>query len=598
MSEGELPIYEFGDYRVDAGNLLLSRAGNPVPLTPKVFDTLLLLVKRSGEVLEKDVLLRAIWPDTIVEENNLNQNISTLRRIFGESRGENRYIATVPGRGYRFIPEVRIVSQRSLAPSQQVRIGVLPFENIGAGPDREYLADGLTEETIAALGGIDPQHLSTIGRTSVMAYKRSTKSLAEIGKELDAAYLVESSLRAEGLHLRITAKLIRVRDQLQIWSASYDSEPGSMLALQRELSKAIAEQIRLTLSPERLRALGRRHTQNAEAYDLYLQGRHFWQKLSPPTTKKAIEFFTHATDLDPNYALAWSGLADCYTSGPVNGDAPPQVFWPKAREATARAVSAEPALAEVQTSLGSLKFWLDWDWPAAEIAYRKAIELDPSYPLGHRMLGVLLSHMCRHEEAQASIRRARELDPLYVMHQSLSSQIAFGARNYPAAVQFARHAIVVDPDFWIGQLHLAQVLIELGDMDLALAALNNSGKLGVNSKVIALRGYVFARMGRIEEAQHVLNTLLSIAKERYVPPYAMAIVHAGLGEFELAFAWLERCYDARDVHLIFLTMDPKWDPLRTEPRFSNLLLRCGFAQAGNGSHADPGPILPLAYREA
>ncbi len=594
MSDGELPVYEFGDYRVDAGNLLLSRAGSPVPLTPKVFDTLLLLVKRSGEVLEKDALLRAIWPDTIVEENNLNQNISTLRRIFGESRGENRYIATVPGRGYRFIPEVRIVSQRSLTPSQHVRIGVLPFENIGAGPDREYLADGLTEETIAALGGIDPQHLSTIGRTSVMAYKRSTKSLAEIGKELDAAYLVESSLRAEGLHLRITSKLIRVRDQLQIWSASYDSEPGSMLALQRELSKAIAEQIRLTLSPERLRALGRRHTQNAEAYDLYLQGRHFWQKLSPPTTKKAIEYFTHATDLDPNYALAWSGLADCYTSGPVNGDAPPQVFWPKAREATARAVSAEPALAEVQTSLGSLKFWLDWDWPAAEIAYRKAIELDPSYPLGHRMLGVLLSHMCRHEEAQASIRRARELDPLYVMHQSLSSQIAFGARNYPAAVQFARHAIVVDPDFWIGQLHLAQVLIELGDMDLALAALNNSGKLGVNSKVIALRGYVFARMSRIEEAQHVLKTLLSIAKERYVPPYAMALVHAGLGEFELAFEWLERCYDARDVHLIFLTMDPKWDPLRTELRFSNLLRRCGFAQARNASHLDTGPILPLA----
>jgi tetratricopeptide (TPR) repeat protein len=183
------------------------------------------------------------------------------------------------------------------------------------------------------------------------------------------------------------------------------------------------------------------------------------------------------------------------------------------------------------------------------------------------------------------------------MHQSLSSQIAFGARNYPAAVQFARHAIVVDPDFWIGQLHLAQVLIELGEMDLALAALNNSGKLGVNSKVIALRGYVFARMGRIEEAQHVLKTLLSIAKERYVPPYAMALVHAGLGEFELALEWLERCYDARDVHFIFLTMDPKWDPLRTDLRFSNLLRRCGFAQAKNAS-TDTEPIPPLAYREA
>jgi DNA-binding winged helix-turn-helix (wHTH) protein/tetratricopeptide (TPR) repeat protein len=576
MSDTNLPIYEFGDYRLDAGKLLLSRAGEHVPLTPKVFDTLLLLVKRKGEVLAKEELLRTIWPDTIVEENNLNQNISTLRRILGESRGENRFIATVPGRGYRFIPEVQTVSAHSNGNSGQVRIGVLPFENIGAGPEREYLADGLTEETIASLGQIDPQHFSAIGRTSVMSYKRTTKSLAEIGKELDATYLVESSLRAEGHRLRITSKLIRVHDQLQVWSASYDSEPGSILTLQRELSIVIAEQVRLTLSPERLQALGRRQTQNAEAYDLYLHGRHFWQQLSAPTTRKAIEYFTHATDLDPNYALAWSGLADCYTSGPVNGDAPPQIVWPRAREAVSHALSAEPGLAEVQTSLGSLKFWLDWEWPAAEAAYRRAIELDPGYPLAHRMLGVVLSHMCRHEEARASIRRARELDPLYVMHQSLSSQIAFAARDYPAAVQFARQAIVVDPDFWIAQLHLAQVYVEMGENDLALAALNNSGKLGVNSKVVALRGYLFARMGRIEEAQDVMNTILSISHERYVPPYSMAIVYMGLGQHDQAMQWLERCYDARDVHVVFLPVDPKWDPLRSDVRFCSLLERCGF----------------------
>jgi DNA-binding winged helix-turn-helix (wHTH) protein/Tfp pilus assembly protein PilF len=578
MTADELGIYEFGDYRLDARKLVLSRAGERIALTPKVFDTLLLLVRRKGEVLGKEELLRTVWPDVIVEENNLNQNISTLRRLLGESRGENRYIATVPGRGYRFVPEVHTLSYHLLESREQVRIGVLPFENMGAGPDREYLADGLTEETIASLGQIDPQHISTIGRTSVMSYKRTTKSLTEIGKELNATYLVESSLRAEGDRLRITSKLIRVQDQIQIWSASYDSEPGSMLALQRELSTAIAEQVRLTLSPERLRALGRRQTLNPEAFDLYLHGRHFWQQLSPPTTRKAIEFFIHATDLDQNYALAWSGLADCYSSGPVNGDAPPQLFWPRAREATARALKAQPDLAEVQTSLGSLNFWLDWKWNAAEIAYRKAIELDPGYPLGHRMLGVALSHMARHEEAHASIRRARELDPLYVMHQSLSSQIAFAARDYSAALQFARQAIVVDPEFWIGQLHLAQVYIELGESDLALTALNHSGKLVVNSKVIALRGYIFARAGRIEEAQNVLHTLLSIAQERYVPPYAMAIVHAGLGQYDEAMQWLERCYQARDVHVVFLTIDPKWDPLRGDARFSNLLRRCDFSR--------------------
>jgi TolB-like protein len=496
--------------------------------------------------------------------------------VLGEIRGENRYIATIPGRGYRFIPAVRMVAVDSSAEPECVRIGVLPFENIGAGAERDYLADGLTEETIASLGQIDPEHLSVIGRTSMMAYKKTVKSLAEIGQELDATYLVESSLRAEGDRLRITAKLIRVREQRQIWSATYDSGPGSMLALQRELSKTIAEQVRLTLSPERLRALGRRQTQNAEAYNLYLHGRHFWQQLSPPTTRKAIEYFTRATEVDPHYALAWSGLADCYTSGPVNGDAPPQIVWPLARAAAAQGMRAEPNLAEVQTSLGSLKFWLDWEWNAAEAAYRKAIELDPNYPLGHRMLGVALSHMGRHDEAQAAIRRARELDPLYVMHQSLSSQIAFVARDYAAAVQFARQAIVVDPEFWIAQVHLAQVYIELSEYELALDALNHSGRLGVNSKAIALRGYVFARMGKREEAEEVMRVLQSISKERYVPPYAMAIVQAGLGRYEQALDWLERCYEARDVHVVFLTVDPKWDPLRADARFAAFLQRCGF----------------------
>jgi tetratricopeptide (TPR) repeat protein len=350
-----------------------------------------------------------------------------------------------------------------------------------------------------------------------------------------------------------------------------------MLTFQQELSKVIAEQVRLTLSPERLLAIGRRQTQNAEAYDLYLHGRHFWQQLSPPTTKKAIDYFTHATKIDPNYALAWSGLTDCYTSAPVNGDAPPQVCRQCASQAAQHAENAEPDLAEVQTSLGSLRFWLDWQWGAAETAYRKAIELDPSYPLGHRMLRVLLSHSGRHGEAQAAIRRARELDPLYVMHQSLSSQIAFAARDYSAAAQFARQATVIDPDFWIAQLHLAQVLTEMGNYDSALAALSNAGRLGVNSKVLALRGYVFGRMNRVDEAQDVVNTLMSIAKERFVPPYALAIVHAGLDRHDLALDWLERGYNVRDVHLIFLTIDPKWDSFRGDERFSYFLERCGFS---------------------
>ncbi len=580
MSDRESPIYEFAEYRLDAGRLMLWRVGEPIPLTPKVFDTLLLLVRRRGEILTKEELLKTIWPDTIVEENNLNQHISTLRRVLGENRGENRFIATIPGRGYRFIPEVNTLFSRAngngVENQKQVRIGVLPFENLGAGEEREYFADGLTEETIAILGQIDPQHFSAIGRTSVRAYKGTTKSLAEIGRELDATYLVESSLRSEGDRLRVTSRLIRVSDQLQLWSSSYDSEPDSMLTLQRELSTAIAEQIRLTLSPERLQAIGRRQTQNPVAYDLYLHGRHFWQQLTPQTTKKAIEYFTRATELDPNYALAWAGLADTFSTGPVNGDAPPHVVTPRAREAVARALAVEPDLAEVQTSLGFLKFWLEWDWADAIAAFRRAVELDPGYPMGHRMLGVVLSHAGQHDEAIESIRRARELDPLYVMHQSLSSQVAFAARDYDSAVRFGRHAVVVDPDFYIARIHLSQAYVELGEFDLALDHLNAAGRNGANTKVIAMRGYIFGRIGRGDEAQGVLNTLLSIAKERYVPAYCIALVHLGLGELEEAMQWLERGYEARDVHVAFLPIDAKWDPLRTDPRFMRLMERCNF----------------------
>src|SRR5271167_1783223 len=583
MSTPQPHIFEFADFRVEAQTRRLLHKGDPVPLTPKVFDTLLYLIENRGKVVEKDDLMQAVWPDTVVEENNLNQNISTLRRVLGESRGENRFIATIPGKGYRFIAPVGLAPAALGAIPTRVTLAALPFENLSADPQREYLADGLTEETIATLGQIDPDHLSVIGRTSVMSYKRTTKSLAEIGHELDAAYLIESSIRAEGGHLRITSKLIRVSDQVQIWSASYDSEPSSMLAFQRELSAAIAEQVHLHLSPDRLSALARRHSRNAEAYDLYLRGRHFWNQLTPPATRRAIEYFGRAAELDPSYALAWSGLADSYCAGPINGDAPPLAVWPRAKEAAANAIKAEPELAEVQTSLGFLKFWLEWDWPGAEAAFRKAVSLDPSYPLPHRMMCILLSHMGRPEEARPAIRRARELDPLLAVHQALSSQVAFSGREYSEAVQFARQSIVVDPEFWVGYMQLAQALEQLDQTDQALDALTSAGRFsGGNSKVVALRGYIFAKLGRTAEAREVLRTLVAIARERYVPPYAMALVHAGLSEPDDSFEWLDRAFDLHDVHLIFLPVDPKWDPFRGDARFAALLNRAGL----------PIPVLP------
>jgi DNA-binding winged helix-turn-helix (wHTH) protein/Flp pilus assembly protein TadD len=577
MSVSAPPHYKFGEYHVDTDKRLLLRSGDSVALTPKVFDTLLYLLQHQGKVVEKNELMHAIWPDTAVEENNLSQNISNLRRILGEERGANQYIVTIPGKGYRFTAAVEAIPKSDEGFSEKVTLAVLPFENLSGDPEREYLADGLTEETSASLGQIDPEHLSVIGRTSVMTYKRTSKTVAEIGRELDAGYLIESSLRAEGERLRITCKLIRVRDQVQVWSESYDSEPRSLLNFQRELSGAIAQQIRVRLSPDRLNGLARRQTRNAEAHDLYLRGRHFWNQLTPATTKRASEYYIRATALDPEYALAWSGLADAFSASPINGDAPPLVAAPRAREAAEHAVNAEPKLAEAQTSWGLVKFWFEWDWTSAEAAFRNAMKTDPSYSFVHRMLGILLAHVGRHEEAQAAIRCARELDPLVAVEHALSAQVAFVAQDYTAAVQFARQSVVVDPEFWIGLFQLGQAYVELGENELALDALNSAGRFsGGNSKVISLRGYLFAKLGRTNEALQVLNTLETIARDRYIPPYAMAQVHLGLGHWDHALEWLERAYNARDVHLILLPVDPKWNPVRNDTRFLALLKRCGF----------------------
>ena len=308
MSSSSQVAYQFGGFLLRPADKQLLRDGQAVPLAPKVFDTLLVLVESPGRLVEKDAFLKRVWPDSFVEEVALAHGVSQLRKALGDGRDGRRFIETVPKRGYRFVAPVELVGPPPPEPRAGVTLAVLPFENLGAGAEREYLADGLTEEVIASLGQVDPDDLRVIGRTSMMAYKRTTKSLAEIGRELGAAFLVESSIRAEGDRLRITSRLVRVDDQVQIWSESYDSRRGSVLELQRELSTVIARQVRLRLSPERVNALARRQTHDVEAYDLYLRGRYFWHQLSAETTRRAIGFYTRATELDPDYALAWAGL--------------------------------------------------------------------------------------------------------------------------------------------------------------------------------------------------------------------------------------------------------------------------------------------------
>lgn len=476
---------------------------------------------------------------------------------------------------------VWVRSSRSLVPgTSPLILAVLPVANLTGDPGREYLAEGLAEDTAGALGQVDPEQVGVVARTSTLQYKGSTKSAAEIGRELSADYLVESSLRVEATRLRVTVTLVRVRDQVQVWSQSYDREPTSLLSLQQELSATIAQQIQLRLSPGRLAALGRRQTQSPDAYDLYLRGRNFQNQRTPAANQRAVEYFTRATEIDPQYALAWAAISNVLVGSLVNGDADPSDVVPRAREAGARAARAAPATPEAQFALAYLQWCCEWDWPSAEAGLRRAVALDPRFAMGHLVLGHTLSQMGRHAEAQAATQSARELDPLSVFMPAISAQVAFQARAYRTALEHADHAIALDPEFWISHIMRGQALEQLGEHAAAVEALTTAARFsGGNSKALSLRAYILARTGRQDEARGMLRALEAAAQSRYIPPYATAVIHAGLGEQASALAALDRAYEARDMHLIYLPVDPIWDPYRGDSRFEALLLRCGFGRA-------------------
>jgi TolB-like protein/DNA-binding winged helix-turn-helix (wHTH) protein len=631
--------FRFGDFELDVAAYQLRRKGHPVKVGRQPMDLLILLVQHRGQLVPRTAIVEKLWgQDVFVDvEMGVNTAISKIRQALRDSPESPAFVETVPGKGYRFIAALEsskpmeaaaptdIAPPPVVAPAEPVAVSperppafvrhrlplafatlatlallalaawlwreptsavssvtlaVLPFENLSGDPDREYLADGLAEETIASLGQMDPERMRVVGRTSIMAYKGTTKSLAAIGRELGSDYLVESSIRSEGPLLRVTSKLIRVRDQIQVWSQSYDRQPSSMLGLQRELSAAIAAQIQLRLSAARIDALAQRQTRNAEAFDLYLRGLNFANQRTPPTTERAIEYFRRATALDPTYALAWSGLAMAYAASPINSDAAPLDVWGPARDAARQAVRADPDLAEAQHAAGYVDWAFEWNWPRAEAALTRAIALDPQNAMAHQTLGHVLSQMGRHREAEPLMLRARQLEPLYAFPPAMSGQVAFQARNYSGAVEYATQAVGLDPEFWIGHISRAQAYERLGQYDRALEGATTAARFsGQNSKALSLRGYVLARAGRADEAREVLRAMRTAAQQRYVPPYALALIHAGLGEADATFEWLDRAYAAHDVHLIFLPVDPKWDPYRNDPRFVALLERCGFRQS-------------------
>jgi TolB-like protein/Tfp pilus assembly protein PilF len=470
------------------------------------------------------------------------------------------------------------------APGKRVMLVILPFENLSQDPEQEYFSAGLTEETIADLGGLASDRLGVIARTSAMSYKGTRKSIAEIGRELGVEFAVEGSVRRRDDRVRISVQLIRTSDQTHVWAQQYDRELSDVLAVQDDLGRAIAEQIQVKLTPARAAHRASARPVNLAAYDAYLQGRfHLW-RVTRPDLERALEYFRRATEIDPAMAIAYAGLAQTYVVLPIAGGAAPRQAFPRAEQAAKQALELDPESAEAQTAMTGLRHWYNWDWAGAEAYARKAIAHNPSYARAHQVLGRLLTNIGRHDEAIAEIDIARRLDPLAPLIIALSADFRLEARRYDEVEPLIRRALELDPNFWVAHVSAARLYLHQGLYAEALAAAERARSFsGGHSETLALIGLSHGAMGRRDEAEKVLSELERRGAAGYVPATHLATVHLGLGDTGQAMRWLERAFEDRDVWLTEAAVEPRWDGLRVHPGFQDLIRRIGFPAAAAGS---------------
>ncbi len=576
-----------GPFVLDVSRYELTCAGKSVRMERIPMDLLILLVRENGRLVSRDEIIERLWGKDIFfdTDNSINTAIRKIRRALGEDPEKPRYIETVQGKGYRFRSRTdlatAITSQHEEVGRPRIMLAVLPFENLSGDPGQEYFSDGLTEETIMRFGKMSPQRLGVIARTSSMAYKRTDKSVFQIGQELGVDYVLEGSVRREADRMRVTAQLIRVSDQTHLWAENYDRPSQSILDIHGEVGAAIAAHVQLELTPEGQRQLRNQRPVNREAYDHYLHGRYHWARLTPPELLKAAEHFRKATECDPEYAMAYSGLADTLSAA-ITSEVPARDVFPEARAAVARALALDPESAEAHNADATIKFWFDWDFAGAEAAARKAISLNSNYFLAHLYLAHVLSNVGRHDEALQTIQQARVLDPFSLITNTMYGQFLYQAGKLEASIEQFRATLDIEWRFWIAHICQAKSYEQLGKYSEALAACDAAWEFSAgNSEALSLAGYVYAVSGERAQAEAKIQQLLEQKAKRYVPPYSVALVFAGLGETESALQWLEQAFEDRDVHMPFL-LDHKWKGLRSNQHFRQILSRVGFSISSGG----------------
>ena len=645
--------YEFGPFRVDPVNHVLLRGGEAVSLKPKVFDTLLVLVENRSRVLDKDELLSRLWPDTIVEESNLTQNVYLLRKALGEESEAGEYIQTMPKRGYRFVATVNEVApanadviveehsrsrlviehadqidiasrfaadaeqaiheqaltagswqrqasrwrvsavviavcalglglaitpsffwtkNNSIAPARgaPVRsIAVLPFKPVGSDANDAMLGFGMADTLITRLNAL--QHIIVRPTGAVSKYTANQDPVAA-GRELKVDAVLDASTLRVGNRLRVTWRVVRVSDGSSLWAGHVEDQVDDVFAVQDRVSDQVAQALVPQLTGREKDLLAKHYTRNADAYRLYMNGRYLWNKATVEDWKNAIEYFNLAIEKDPNYALAYTGLADAYSSIVADSLVSKAEAIPRAKQAAMTALQLDDTLAEAHVSLGRIRANYDWDWSGAEFEFKRAVELDPNSSIAHREYGFYLAAVGRSDQAIAEAKQGRDLDPLSQLANFYVAWTLISAHRHDEAIEQSQQVLGTFPiaRYWMGLGYLGKGRYEeaIAEFEKTLSAPRDHLAAKANL------GYAYGVSGRRGQAEKVLAELKELSRQRQASPYFIAIVYAGLGEKNQAFAWLERSYQEHSRPLASgLKVSPTWDDLRSDPRFADLLRR-------------------------
>ncbi len=626
-------IFRFGAFEFHGQTCELRKHGLRIKLTGQPISVLVMLLERPGEVITREDLQKRLWPaGTYVDfEHSVNAAVKRLRQALGDSADSARFVETVARNGYRFIAPLseRIDELAEAAgqkhaeepqspgqakyPAKSLRflafpgviagvllsiliagfiiglherrpahpgsgpirsLAVLPLANLSGDPDEEYFVEGMADSLRQHLEVI--RALRVVSRTSSMYYRGTSKPLPEIARQLNADAVVEGSVLRSGERVRINVELIQTSSDTHLWSGSYDRDLKDIFVLQAEVAQKIADEIRATLSPPDRARLARRYTPDPDAYLAYSKGRFFWNRRTEVDLKRAIGYFQQAIEKDPNYALAYDGLADCWLPLGWYAYMAPSETFPRAKVAVGKALALDDSLAEAHTSLAFVTLYYDRDWAKAEREFRRAIELNPNYANGHHWYAEFLSLEARHPEAIAESERARELDPLSTIINTWVGSRYFFARQYDKAIEQYRNAAEMDPGFVPVHLVLGEALEQKHMYQDAIAELEKAVSLSGGSPVyMASLAHAYGVAGRPAKARKLFDHLRNLSKQRYVSSYDLALAALGIGETDRVFALLARAVEERSPRVAFLGVDPRFDAFRSDARFKQLMIRIG-----------------------